>query len=196
MSNIIRVLCVGVSLLFVLSCIPEIIPYEYLLDTPSRHYKNGMKLFQVGKTEASAAEFNRSLEIDREYAPGYVGLGLISGLNGDYSDAMKKMTVAGLYTRNRNETALVHVGFMRVYLMGNEKITMDWLEKVEEHHAKSILLVPEIPDAYFFMGLAYQSVLKLDKASEQFFHVIEINGDFTHDAVERMLMIQEIKAGS
>jgi hypothetical protein len=91
MIKSIRLFYGTLSLFFLFSCIPEIIPQDALLDTPSRHYDNGMKLLQAGKVDASHTEFSRTLELDREYALGYVGLGLVAGLKGDYADAMDKM---------------------------------------------------------------------------------------------------------
>ena len=183
-----------VSLFFLFSCIPEIIPQEALLDTPSRHYKNGMILLQAGKVDASYSEFSRALELDREYAPGYVGLGLVAGLKGDYADAMEKMEVADLYTRNRYESMMIHVGSMRVYIMGREKIGKNWLENVEKYYERSILLAPDFPDPYFVMGLAYRISWMPDRALEQFLRVVKMNKEFAHEASEQISEIQNIKA--
>jgi tetratricopeptide (TPR) repeat protein len=182
------------SLLFLLSCIPQIIPQEALLDTPPRHYENGIKLLQVGKVDASYDEFSRALELDREYAPGYAGLGLVAGLKGNYKDALGKLSTAGLYTRNRKEDVMVHVGFMRIHMMGRDKITQNWLEKIEERYERSILLAPEIPEHYFVMGLAYKISGMPDKALEQFLRVVEINREFAHEASEFISKIQMTKS--
>lgn len=189
-----RLFYVALSMFFLVSCIPEIIPQEALLDTPSRHYDNGMKLLEAGKIDASYAEFIRSLELDREYAPGYVGLGLVEGLKGKYQDALKKIEIADLYTRNRQEIIAVHVGFMRVLVMGREKITDKWLEKVEDRFERLILLAPEFPEPYFVMGLAYLISGITEKALEKFIRVVEINEEFTDKAYEHILNIQEMKS--
>jgi tetratricopeptide (TPR) repeat protein len=189
-----RLLYGTLSLFFLLSCIPQIIPQEALLDTPQRHYENGMKLLKAGKVDASYDEFTRALELDREYSPGYVGLGLVASLKGNYKDALEKMAVAGLYTRNRKEAVLVHVGFMRVHMMGRERTSTNWLEKIEERYERSILLAPEIPDHYFVMGLAYKISLMPDKALEQFLRVVEINKEFAHEASEFISNIQMTKS--
>jgi tetratricopeptide (TPR) repeat protein len=190
----IRLLCGTVTLFFLLSCIPQIIPQEALLNTPFRHYENGVKLLQSGKIDASNKEFSRALELDKEYAPGYVGLGLVAGLKGNYKEALEKLTIAGLYTRNRKEAVMVHVGFMRVYLMGRDKISQNWLEKIEERYERSILLASEIPDHYFVMGLAYKISGMPNKAIEQFLHVVELNKEFTHEASEFITKIQMMRS--
>jgi len=179
-----------VILFFLFSCIPEIIPQEALLDTPLRHYENGMKFLQADKLDASYTEFNRAIDLDREYAPGYVGLGLIAGLKGDFTDAMEKIAVANSYTRNRKETVMVHVGFMRVYIMGREKISPNWLEKVEERYERLLLSAPDFSEPYFVMGLAYKISLMPDRALEQFLKVVEMNKEFAQEASEQILEIQ------
>lgn len=194
MIKAIRFFYGALSLFFLVSCIPEIIPQEALLDTPSRHYGNGMQLFKAGKTGASYAEFNRALELDREYSPAYVGLGLVAGLKGDYDDALKKVETAGLYTRNRQEMLLVQVGFMRVYIMGGNKIAQNWLEKVEKHYERSILLAPEFPEPYYLMGLAYSISRMPDKALEKFIRVVEMNEEFSREASEQISKIQNMRS--
>lgn len=194
MIKLIRFFYGTFSLFFLFSCIPEIIPQDALLDTPSRHYNNGMKLLQAGKINASYTEFNRALELDREYAPGYVGLGLVAGLRGDYAEAMNKMEVANLYTRNTYESMMVHVGRMRIYIMGREKFSQNWLENVEKYYERSILLAPDFPDPYFVMGLAYKISWMPDKALEQFLRVVEINKEFAQEASDQISEIQNIKS--
>jgi tetratricopeptide (TPR) repeat protein len=114
-------------------------------------------------------EFNRALELDREYAPGYVGLGLVAGLKGNYKDALEKMTIRRfIYSKQKrscNGSCRFHEG---PYIMGRDKISQNWLEKIEERYERSILLAPEIPDHYFVMGLAYKISGMPDKALEQF----------------------------
>jgi tetratricopeptide (TPR) repeat protein len=193
MMKAIRFFCGTVSLFFLFSCIPEIIPQEALLDTPSRHYSNGMKLFEAGKIDVSFEEFNRALELDGEYAPGYVGLGLVAGKKGYYEDAMKNMETAGFYTRNRQESVMIHVGIMRIHIMGREKISQNWLENIEERYKRAILSAPEIPDPYFFMGLAYTVAGKSDRALEQFIRVAELNREFAPEASAYISKIQNME---
>ncbi len=179
-----------VMLAFIFSCIPEIIPQESKLDTPSWHYDNGVKLFQAGKLEAAKSEFNRSLEIDQEYAPAFVGLGLVSTARGQHGDALRKMELARLFTRNRFENVMVHVGFMRTYLEGGEKIDSGWLGKTEDHYKKSILLTHEKSEPYYFMGLAYKKAQKMEKALEQFMYVVNMQDKYVAEALEQISEIQ------
>ena len=196
MKKKLRIFYIVLALIPLASCIPEIVPPEALLDTPSRHVKNGMKFLRAGKVEAPYLEFKRALELDDEYAPAYVGVGLVQGLKGDYTTAMEKMAVADLYTRERLESVLVHVGYMRVYLMAREQISKNWLQKIEERYQKAVLLAPESPDAYFFMGLAYKMNFMFDKASNMFMQVVEIDRDYSAEAAEEFAIIQNFKLDS
>lgn len=194
MIKAIRLIFSALSLFFLFSCIPEIIPQEALLDVPLRHYNNGMKLLQAGKIDASYTEFKRALDLDREYAPAYVGLGLVAGLRGEYSDALEKIAIADLYTRNRKEIVMVQVGFMRVHIMGREKISENWLEKVETRYDRLITAAPEFPEPYYVMGIAYRISWMPQKALEQFIRVIEINGEFVEEASEEIRKIQTMES--
>ena len=62
-----------VCLLTLVSCGPETILLRPNLDSPSQHVDNGYKLMAYGKTDAAVREFKRSIELDAEYAPAYVG---------------------------------------------------------------------------------------------------------------------------
>jgi lipoprotein NlpI len=196
MANKFQIFFTACLFLLFSSCIPNVVPPEALLDTPSRHVKNGMKFLRAGKIEAPYLEFKRALELDEEYAPAHVGVGLVFGLKGDYPAAMERLAIASLYTRDRLENALVHVGYMRVFLMGREKITQNWLIKIEERYKKAIVAAPESPDAYFFMGLAYKMNFMFDKASDLFLQVVEMDKDYAQEASEENAIIKNFERKS
>ena len=63
------------------------------LDTPENHVNNGNILLKSGKIDDAFREFSRAQELDANYAPAYVGLGLVYGVKGDdaaSSEYMKK----------------------------------------------------------------------------------------------------------
>ncbi len=163
------------------------------LDTASRHVLNGMKLLEAGKVEAPLAEFSRALELDPQYAPAYVGLGLVYGFKSVYDTAMKKMSAAGLYARNDEQHLMIHIGFMRLYLMGREEISQHWLKKIEEQFHKAVLIDPEAPEPFFYMGLAYKFSFCFDDARKQFIRVIELDKEFAKAAAEEYAIIQKIE---
>ncbi len=192
MKKTIEILLVGFSLFSFCSCIPELVPPEALLDTPSRHVNNGMKFFRSGKIAPSLLEFKRALELDDEFSPAYAGIGLIHALNEDYAKAMERMAVADLYARDRLERVNVHVGFMRIYLMGRENIGDNWFGKIEGHYKRAVLLAPESPEAYFFMGCAYKTAGKLEVACKLFQTVVGMGGDYVEEASEEYAIARDL----
>ena len=66
-------------LLAALGCGPDNIFIRQGLDTPSHHVNNGNQFMNSGKLDAANNEFSRALELDPNYAPAYVGLGMVAG---------------------------------------------------------------------------------------------------------------------
>jgi len=70
--------------LFVLfACSTMPIEENTWLDTPRNHVNNGNILLKAGKIDDAFREFSRAKELDANYPPAYVGLGLVYGVKGD-----------------------------------------------------------------------------------------------------------------
>lgn len=65
------------------SCSPTAVNLKSGIDTPRQHVENGMKLLEAGKPADALREFNRAKELDPNYPPVYVGLGLTAGMQGE-----------------------------------------------------------------------------------------------------------------
>ncbi len=193
MSEQIRWLWLIILVIFFIACGDSRISPNVKLDTASRHVLNGMKLLEAGKIKAPLAEFLRALELEPEYAPAYVGLGLVYGFQSDYVQAMEKMNKADLYARNREQNLKANVGFMRVYLMGREEISQKWLKKIEEHFQKAVEMAPGAPEPFFYMGLAYKLSFRFEKARKHFIQVIELDKEYAKAAAEEYSVIQKIE---
>ncbi len=86
-------IAVTVVLLFY-GCAPTVYSPKAILDTPSRHVENGIRMLNTGNIEDAFREFNRAKSLDPEYAPAYVGIGFCHGLMGDYEKGLKAMEEA------------------------------------------------------------------------------------------------------
>ena len=73
------------------ACAQTVYSPDQALDTPQRHVDNGMRFLHAGKVEDAFREFQRAQELDANYAPAYVGLGLSYGLMGDYQKGLETM---------------------------------------------------------------------------------------------------------
>lgn len=68
---------------FLYACATATMESKTFLDTPLHHVSNGNTLLKAGKIDAASREFNRAKELDPNYSPAYVGLSLVSGIQGD-----------------------------------------------------------------------------------------------------------------
>ncbi len=109
-SRFIFLLC----LMLLVSCGPETILLRPSLDSPSQHIDNGYKLMAYGKIDAAMREFNRSIELDPTYAPAYVGLGIVLGMQGDLDQGRTMMQKASSLARSEEQRKEVEMGFERL----------------------------------------------------------------------------------
>jgi len=119
--NVLSILPVVCLLTLVLSCGPEPIFLRPSLDTPFQHVDNGYKLMAYGKTDAAIREFKRAMELDAEYAPAYVGLGIVYAMTGDPDQARAQMEKAKTLARGDEQKKEVEMGFERLDYMEENK---------------------------------------------------------------------------
>ncbi|UCD89949.1 MAG: hypothetical protein JSW04_00460 [Desulfobacterales bacterium] len=186
-------LTTGFCMLLMVACGPKPMAPKAELDTPMHHVKNGNKMLKTGKIDAALREFTRAKELDPKYSPAYVGLGLVHGIKGDYENGFKQLKMAGKYAKGDEQTIAVHVGYMRLYILGSDKIDEDWLKAVERSFKKSIKINPDNPEPYYFMGIAYKMSFEFDTAASKFSKVLEINKGFVQEADKEYAIIQKIQ---
>lgn len=121
---ILKTICKAVlmiSLFSILACGPETIFIRQGLDTPSHHVDNGYKLMAYGKQEAALREFDRAKELDPNYAPAYVGIGIVYGMQGDLEKGRSYMTQAEKLAQNEDQRQEVKMGFERLDYIEKER---------------------------------------------------------------------------
>ncbi|MBF0118151.1 MAG: tetratricopeptide repeat protein [Desulfobacterales bacterium] len=192
MSKILSVV-VAISLLFFLSCVPKPKPPEAELDTPEHHVSNGNKLFDNGKIDDAFYEFNRAKELSPKYCLAYVGLGLVYGARGEYKKSLSSLEDADDYAKGNEEIVAVNIAYMRVYIMGEQKIHKNWLKEVESKFKKAAKLSPDNSAPYFYMGEAYKNSFEFSQATAQFKKVLDLNKDFVKEADKEYAAIQKIE---
>ena len=180
-------------LFLVFACALKPIPPEAMLDTPLHHVSNGNKLLKNGKIDAALYEFSRAEELDPKFAPALAGQGLVSAYRGDFKSGLERMKTARKHALTDDQKTDVHIGFMRIYLMGKDRIDKDWLGRIETEFAKAKQSGPGRPAPYFYMGLAYKAALRFDEAAGQFEKVFEIDTRFVQAAEREYALIQKTK---
>lgn len=184
---------VGICMFFLSACGPRALAPEAEFDTPMHHVKNGNKLLKSGKIEDAFREFNRAKELDPKCAPAYLGLGLAHGLKAESDEGFNAMKKAERYAEDKAQKAAVNVGYMRLYIMGTDKVTKNWLSEVENRFNTSIGYVRDLPAPYFYMGVAYKNSYKFNEAAAQFVKVLEFGKEFVEEANKEYATVQKIQ---
>ncbi len=183
----------GLFIFVMYGCGPKALAPKAELDTPTHHVKNGNKMLKSGKTDAAFREFNRAKELDPKYSPAYVGLGLVFGLRGEYENGFKHMKKANKYANVKEQKIIVNVGYMRLYIMGRDKLDKKWLNKVESKFKRSVKIDPDFPEPYFHMGMAYKMSYEFQKAAGQFTKVLDLDKEYVKEADKEYAIIQKIQ---
>jgi Tfp pilus assembly protein PilF len=162
------------------------------LGTPEHHTCSGMRLLEKGKLMDAEREFEVARELDRNYAPVYRGLAIVLGYRGDSKEAFQYMEKAEALAKGKQEKALAYVGFMRLH---TQQKAQGWLEQVESYFREAMQTLrglPEMPDPYYHMGIAYKEAFLFGYAAAAFKKVLEINKTLMREADQQLSTVQKI----
>jgi tetratricopeptide (TPR) repeat protein len=162
------------------------------LGTPEHHTYSGMRLLKQGKLMDAEREFEVAIELDRTYASAYRGLAIVLGYKGDFKTAFQYMAKAEELAKGKQEKALAYVGFMRLHTQQKGEW---WLAQVESYFReamKTLRDLPEMPDPYYYMGLAYKEAFRFSDAGGAFKKVLEINKTLMREADQQLSTVQKI----
>jgi tetratricopeptide (TPR) repeat protein len=149
-----------------------------------------MKMLDKSDLDAATREFNLAIELDPKHSPAYQGLGVALGLKKEFSGAFEAMSKASKYSRTKDEESMAYVGFMRLNSLEKKK---GWLEEVEAYFHKAVGRVEDLPDAYYYLGLAYKEGHRFGEAEKAFKKVLTINKTFVGQADEQLRLVQKIQ---
>jgi len=169
--------------LFLLACSSGQRGPERVLDTPEHHAHSGFKLLKKGYLLDAEREFKLALQLDAHYSNAHLGLGLTYGEEERFKLALDAMISARDDAKTEEERALAFVGFMRLYTMqGGE----DWLDKVRKMFYDALHYKDDLPEAYYYMGVAYKKANRLYKSENAFKKVLEINSGLVVESREEL----------
>jgi len=157
---------------FLVSCSPKPRVPESLLDTPEHHVSSGLKLLKKNYLFDARREFELALQLDPEYSDAHRGLGLTYGSEKKFEPALESMRRARDTAKTKKDKALAYVGFMRLYTMEQAD---HWLDRVKALFSDALQYQKDLPDAYFYMGIAYKKANRSSEAETAFKRVLEIN---------------------
>jgi len=153
-------------------CSPKPRPPESILDTPEHHVSSGLKLLNKNYLLDAQREFELALQLDPNYTDAHRGLGLTYAKEKKFEPALESMRRARDTSKTQNEKALAYVGFMQLYTMQQGD---RWLERVKGMFKDALHYQKDLPEAYFYMGIAYEKANQPWDAKKAFQKVLEIN---------------------
>ncbi|MDY6904933.1 MAG: S-layer homology domain-containing protein [Thermodesulfobacteriota bacterium] len=180
-------------LMFVFACGPKAVAPKAQLDTPEHHVTNGNKFLKAGRLDDALNEFTRAKALDPKFSPAYTGLGMVYGEKGDFKQAFEAMEKAEKYAGNDTEKTAAYTGYIQVYTMGGDTVDEDWLDEAEKYFDKAILVSPNNPAPYYYMGMAYKNAYKFSEAGDNFKKVLELDKQFVGEADREYAIMQRIE---
>jgi len=186
--NLFVVLAALLVIVIGFACGPKPIQKASVLDTPENHYNQGMRELDRGNLSAAAAEFERALALDPDFAEGFSGLALVAAKNGDFKKAYD-LANKGIGKNKKSIDARVIKG--RIIMM--ERKGDDWIKKAVKEFDAALKINPNSDKALFYKGEAYKNAYMFDDAAMQFRKVIELKGDFAEKANSEWALVQKIQ---
>ncbi len=162
---------------------------ESTLGTPGHQVFNGCASLRMGRADDAQREFEQALRLDPRCSGAYRGIGWVEGQKGDFSAAFASMAQAKEVAEKNEEKALVEVGFMGLYTMQKGA---DWVQRVEQSFTAASSLAEDLPEAYFYLGIAYKQAYRFADAEKAFKTVIWIHQSLFPEAKEELESVEKI----
>ncbi|MBF0351208.1 MAG: S-layer homology domain-containing protein [SAR324 cluster bacterium] len=183
-------------------------PQQSTLDTPMHHGMRGRDMIRQERWIEARREFQLALGLQQEYAPGLAGMALLvahsAQLPGKPTEQKNRETQESLnYLEQALEAAKTDEDKASVNTYGIRVRTFlqheDWLEDAEKHYERAVDIYQNAPKLHaylgepeFYMAQAYQQALNMEKASQHFRTVLELNQNFIQEANQAMVLLDKI----
>ncbi len=165
-------------------------PKPYRLDSPEYRVRSGFRLLKLNRAEDAEREFKKAISTRSCYSSALRGLGISCAYQGKFHVAKEAMSKALACAETGQEKALAHVGFMRILTMEREGT---WLREVLGHFRDALELSDNLSEAYYYLGVAYRTDLRLSKAEWAFKKVIELSSRMTEEAEAALIQLEKIR---
>jgi tetratricopeptide (TPR) repeat protein len=170
---------------------PEGIAQESPFDTPERHYELGKRALENNNLDEAEREFKRALDLavgmDKEFAPGHEGLGLVFLHRGNLEAAEKAFNKAKSID---GDYGLAYVGLGRVKAAEGE------YEDAVKLFDKALDKDPDTKEAPFYKGEAYEKWGKFDEAEDAYREALKIDPTYTKATDEWKRLQEENRASA
>lgn len=160
---------------------------ETVLTSPEHHVINGYKLLDKGMINDADREFQIALQYDPKLSSALRGVGYVDGIKRSFDPAFEAMERAVSEAHTKLDKAMAYVGLIRLNTMRGEE---GWLSQAEKYFSLALSEVKDLPDAYYYMGVAYLEARRFVQAENSFRKVLEIKKTFVTEAEEQLKKVQ------
>jgi hypothetical protein len=164
---------------------------ESVLETPELYVSNGFKLIKTGRVDDAEREFTKALKHDPRSSAAYTGLSLAKAYKGDRDAALLSMKRSGSLAAPGVEEYLVQVGWIRLHSVLRDD---GWIREAEKAYSWACSTMKDLPDAYYYMGLAYKQGYRIDEARTAFVKVVEIGKSLIPEAQKELGILKKIES--
>lgn len=173
------------ALLVLSACAPKAVS-QSALDTPEYHFRLGVRSLDNGDYATAQGAFQRAVDLDKKFAPGWGGLGLTQAYLGNQ---MAKSSVdRGVNLDGKNAEVFIFRGRYFIVIQNSD----DWLQKAERDLNKALQLDPGNERATYYKGEANFYGMNFRRAESHFSQVVDMKGALAGKADERWATTQKI----
>lgn len=158
------------------------------VDTPEYHFRAGMRAVDNGDYPAALKSFNRSVDLDRKFAPGYGGLGLTYAHLGNVSEAKSNIDKAAGRAKKDPD---VYVLCARSWIV-LRSVENRWFKRAENYLEKALKYDEEHEGALYYFGEAHLYMYNFTEAEGYFRRVVDRKGDYAGKADDKWELLQKI----
>lgn len=158
------------------------------VDTPEYHFRAGMRYLENEDFQSAIRSFQRAVDLDKKFSPGWAGLGLSYGLIGDLKTGRKHMDEA-MGKGKKNPEVRVLAGRLWIAHKADNK---RWLKRALDEFDTALKLKNGHEPAIFWKGMAYMQNYDFSLAEAEFRTLVERKGEYAGRADEMWALSQKI----
>jgi len=187
MKKVISITLLFPLLITLFNCGPKV-RSQSDVDTPEYHYRAGLRYIENENYSDAIRAFERAVGLDKKFAPGWAGLGLATGLNGDLKQGRKHMEKA-LSKGKKNPD--VHVLDGRLWT-AHRDVDKNWIKDAKKSFERALKLDPDHEGATYYLGYAYLQNYDFSLADNEFRKLVERKGEYSGKANDMWALSQKI----
>lgn len=190
---VLAAICALPAMFSLYGCAPKSVPLGVTLDTPEHHVLSGMKFIDLGRFEDALREFDLTKRHDPTFSKAYVGCALVFAYQDHWDEAFRELEKGKALAGADEEKVFADVVAVRLFVVGKESAAKDWLAAAESAYHDAVTRMPDVSQAHFYMGMAYEEVGDLAKASVLYKKVLHLDKTHLREARAALDRIKRLK---